>query len=510
MSIMKTLLLPLDERPCNRLFPQLISQSSHNIELVVPDKNVLGDKKQPADPTMISEFLRSHIRDCTNVIISIDMLVYGGLVPSRLHHLTKDEAFARLDVLRELKELNKNIKIYAFHCIMRTPQYDSSDEEPDYYAQYGLALFRRKYLLDYQERHGLNEAEIAELSAIDIPEEVIADYENRRDFNIAVNLKVIDYLDCGMIDFLVIPQDDSSPYGYTAISQKQVFAAVNEKKLDFKAMIYPGADEVALSLLTRAYHEFFGLEPIFYPYYASVLGPTIVPLYEDRPMQESLKAHLRVCRAKLALHPDAADFILAINSPGKAVQDTYDMEFDISYSSYRNLLDFCYQIRDFIADGKKVALCDSAFCNGGDFQLVRYLDELEVLDKLDSYAGWNTNCNTLGTVLAQACIGANLRNLLYRIIEDVCYQADVRHDISNHDLEKLGVEDDDVTAKLREVEVLIKEKLNSCYSSLKISRQHPVKIKDIHLPWKRMFEIEMEMETDSSFTYVQRSIAARL
>ena len=37
-----------------------------------------------------------------------------------------------------------------------------------------------------------------------------------------MNLKVIDYLKNGDIDFLVIPQDDSSPYGYTSLSQKKV------------------------------------------------------------------------------------------------------------------------------------------------------------------------------------------------------------------------------------------------------------------------------------------------
>ena len=496
MALMKTLLLPLDERPCNRLYPQMLCQSSPNVTLVVPDQNILGDKKRPADTAMIATFLKEHLSDCTNMIISIDTLVYGGLIPSRLHHLSKEEALSRLKLLKECKAINNEIKIYAFNCIMRTPQYDSSDEEPDYYADYGFALFRRKYLLDYQQRHGLNEAEEAELSAIHIPEDIISDYETRRDFNTDINLSVIRYLEDGIIDFLVVPQDDSSPYGYTAISQKKVIDAVIEKKLDFKALIYPGADEVALSLLTRAYHEFFDLEPTFYPYYASVLGPSIVPLYEDRPMDESLKAHLRVCRAKPALSADKADFILAINSPGKAVQDTYDEEFDISYSSYRNLLDFCYQIKDFIEDGRKVALCDSAFCNGGDFQLIRYLDDLEVLGQLASYAGWNTNCNSLGTTLSQACFGANLPNLLYRIIEDVCYQADVRHDIIHNYLESLGLEDDDISARQKEVESMILEKLNLCYSSLKISKIHPVKIKDVYLPWKRMFEIEMEMRRD--------------
>ena len=503
---MKTLLLPLDERPCNRLFPQMLGQSAGDVELLLPDKNILGDKKRPADTKLIADFLRKNIDGCTYAIIAIDTLVYGGLIPSRLHHLSKEEALTRLEVLKELKELNTNIKIYAYNCIMRTPQYDSSDEEPDYYTEYGFALFRRKYLLDYEERHGLDEAEEAELKAIKIPDEVIADYETRRDFNTEINLEVINYLENGIIDFLVFPQDDSSPYGYTAISQKPVNDAVKEKKLDFKTMIYPGADEVSLSLLARAYNVFHGLEPRFYPLYSSVLGPTLVPLYEDRPMFESLKSHLRVIRAKLALTPDKADFILAINSPGKAVQDTFDEEFDISYSSYRNLLDFCYQIRDFLADGQKVALCDSAFCNGGDLGLIRYLDEMEILDKLCSYAGWNTNCNTLGTTLAQASLGSNIYNLLYRIIEDVCYQTYVRHDIAN--TEDIGV-DDDITARLSEIEALIKDRLGECYATLKISQKHPVEIKEVYLPWKRMFEIGMELKTDPQIQYLERSIVAR-
>ena len=492
---MKTLLLPLDERPCNYQFPQMLGHGCPDITLLMPEPSLLGDKKTPGNVDGIAQFLIDNIDGCQNVVLSIDMLVYGGLIPSRLHHLKLEEALARLDVIKELKKLNPALKIYAFNCIMRTPQYNSADEEPDYYADYGMALFRRKYLLDYKARHGLDEAMQTELAAINIPDDIVNDYEVRRELNTAVNLAVVDYLEAGVIDFLVVPQDDSSPYGYTAISQKQVIQAIADKGLELDAMVYPGADEVALSLLTRAYNEFKGVQPSFYPFYASVLGPTIIPLYEDRPMFESLKAHIRVCGAKLAFSPKEADVILAVNSPGKAVQDTYDEAFDITYTSFRNLLDFSYQIRDLIEQGHKVALCDSAFCNGGDFQLIRYLDKLGVLDKLCSYAGWNTNCNTLGTVLSQACLGANMHNLLYRIIEDVCYQADVRHDVSNNDLEEVfGIEDEFIEPKIKDVEAHVKMKLQKCYNALRISKNHPVSIKAIVLPWKRMFEIGMEIE----------------
>jgi hypothetical protein len=493
---MKTLLLPLDERPCNYMYPQMIGNSSKEIEVIVPDKSILGDKKKTANVKGIEQFLTDNAASCTNIVLSIDMLVYGGLIPSRLHFLTKEEAASRLEVIKKIKSINPKIKIYAFNCIMRTPQYDSSDEEPDYYADYGLALFRRKYLLDYQARHGLDKQQLAELEAIQIPEDVISDYETRRLFNEFINIEVVNYLGEGAIDFLVIPQDDSSPYGYTAISQKNVIKEVKKKNLDMKVMIYPGADEVALSLLTRAWHDFKGIEPKVFPFYASVLGPAIVPLYEDRPMFESLKAHTRVCKTRLVTTPETADFILAVNSPGKISQDTYDEEFDISYTSYRNLLDFVLQIKDYLEAGKQVAVCDSAYCNGGDIQLIRYLDELDALDKLKSYAGWNTNCNTLGTTLAQACIGddVNLHNLLYRIIEDGCYQAVVRHEVTAVELPKLQLEYDNIMPALAEVENIIKNNLQKYYETLNISKKHPVKINKIYSPWKRMFEIGMEIE----------------
>ena len=78
---MKTLLLPLDERPCNYVFPQMIGASNKEIQITVPPKKFLGDKKKPADTAEIERFLMRNTRDTTNFILSVDMLVYGGLIP---------------------------------------------------------------------------------------------------------------------------------------------------------------------------------------------------------------------------------------------------------------------------------------------------------------------------------------------------------------------------------------------------------------------------------------------
>ena len=313
---MRILLLPLDERPCNYIYPQMIASSNHSVHLTMPPLDILPKKKIPASFNKIRQYLLKEAVTQDALVISLDMLLYGGLLSSRLHHLTEDILEEHLDVLQELKTLNPHLKIYAFQCIMRCPQYNSSEEEPDYYEDYGYALFKKKYLEDKEERETLTSEEEIEKNSLHIPEEVIRDYEDRRLINCRMNSKTLELLENNVIDFLVIPQDDSSPFGYTAKDQKIILKEIKEKCLEFKVMVYPGADEVGMSLMTRAYNDYYQVHPKIYPFYASTLGPQIVPLYEDRPMFESLKSHILVTGARLVMDDSNANIVLAVNCPG--------------------------------------------------------------------------------------------------------------------------------------------------------------------------------------------------
>ena len=492
---MKTLFLPLDERPCNAQFPQMLANTNHQLTLFMPDEKILAHKRKPADFEGIKEYLLEHGNEVDNVVISLYMLRYGGLIPSRLHHLDVVELENRLDVLAMLKIQNPQLKIYAFQCIMRCPQYNSSEEEPDYYEDYGYALFRKSYLEDKEARNTITKQEQSELHSIHIPQEYEKDYENRRHTNVQMNVKTLELLEKKIIDFLVIPQDDSSPYGYTAMDQKKILSQVKEKKLEYQCMVYPGADEVGMSLLTRAYNDFYNQHISIYPLYASILGPTIIPRYEDRPMYESLKSHIQVTGARMAHSIDDADAILAINCPGKYMQESFDDEKDITYTSYRNLMSFALMIQDFIQKGYKVGLCDSAYSNGGDYDLIAYLDHFDVLDKLYAYAGWNTNCNTLGTVLSQMQLADDipLKNNIYRYLEDVFYQANVRKYVVENDLKELGLSYYDFKDQQHVVEERISHYLIQHYNKLNLSKKYPIQQLVITMPWKRMFEIGMKV-----------------
>ena len=89
----------------------------------------------------MKEFLQRECSDAYGLILSVDALLYGGIVPSRLHGLSEEQLTERLSVIEELKRKNPDLKIYAFALLMRCPSYSSSDEEPDYYAECGREIF---------------------------------------------------------------------------------------------------------------------------------------------------------------------------------------------------------------------------------------------------------------------------------------------------------------------------------------------------------------------------------
>ncbi len=498
---MRIAFLPLDERPCNSKYIQMMADDTDKLTLVSCPLSILGKQKEPGDRQAIARFIKEQAQISDAMVLSLDTLFYGGLIPSRTHHLTRKDLTESFALLREVKAKHPQVALYASITLMRSPTYNSAVEEPDYYAQYGSALHRRAYLSDKKTREQLDEAEQKELAKIVIPKAILEDYEARRTFNEAVNVEVLKLVKEKIIDFLVIPQDDARPFGYTAITQRRIVAQITALDLENKVNIYPGADEVGNTLVTRAYVDFYQLEPKIYPFFASTLGPSIVPLYEDRPMLETLKYHIRACGAQLVETAGEADFILAIDAPGKIMQRAREQleQVDVTYTSYRNLNDFVLKIRTYIEAGQEVALCDSAYGNGGDLSLVKRLDSFDLLDKLLAYAGWNTNANTLGTVLAAAILGHDtghslLRHMIYRYIEDVCYQTVVRQVVQVKELPKLGVVDYNLEKKLPEVCGAIQTRLSELYHTWHLSTKIPVTISAVALPWRRLFEVDFDLQ----------------
>lgn len=506
---MKILYVPLDERPCNAEYPVKAAEVNEEVVVTTLPQTCFGYKKQPADIQRVRQFVKKQFVASDCGVFSAEMLLFGGLLPSRLHHFNEIDLADYKDFLVALHKDYPEKKIYLSNLIMRTPRYDSSDEEPDYYETYGARIFRYGWLKDKQQRESLakeEKDEWEELVAV-LPKEIIQDYEERREFNVKVNLLHIELVQAGVVDFLSIPQDDSAPFGYTAMDQKKVYGAISRKRLKEKIMVYPGADEVGFTLMARAYHEFNNLKPKLFVRYSSTMGPELVPLYEDRPMNESLKAHVMAAGFQLVENVNEADFVLAYNTPGKMMQESWDQleGKDVTYDSYRHLLTFVAQIKTDLAMERKVGICDSAFANGGELELVQLLDNEGLLEQLLSYKAWNTNCNSLGSSLGALafCQGnyalAKVKNnLLCNLFEDLFYQAVVRMSINRLVLPGMNLNYFDLKEQQADViEIAQKMLVDLSGEELLHSFKEPYRITKLLFPWNRMFEINCEVKIGS-------------
>ena len=143
------------------------------------------------------------------------MLLYGGIVPSRLHNLSEEEIFSRADFIKTLKGNNPDLKIFAFSLVMRCPTYSIGDEEPDYYETYGRDIF----LYGVNEHKRLDKAITdveyeAEKKKLAVPQEYLDDFIARRKVNLAALLHTLKFVGSDINEFTIL-QDDSNPYGFT-------------------------------------------------------------------------------------------------------------------------------------------------------------------------------------------------------------------------------------------------------------------------------------------------------
>lgn len=499
MGVAKVVLLPLDERPCNFDFPGFLYKGS-DLKIVRPEK--LGNKKKPADMGMIEAFLKKECSDADFAVIAMDTLLYGGLIPSRLHHFKEEEVAGRLSLLRKIKEDHPKLKIYAFQCIMRCPRYSSSDEEPDYYEDCGMQIHKFGAVI-HKEQLGIEDEDTVRREELlkEIPKAALEDYTQRRDFNLRQNLAVLQMAKDGVIDFLIIPQDDSAPYGYTAMDQKKVRAKITALELTEQVYVYPGADEIELTLLSRVYNTWRNRTPRVFVRYASVKAPFLVPLYEDRPLGETVKYHLMAAGCIQCFSDSDADFILALSAPAENMQEAAVQPVEEgAYTVQRTLPEFVFGIEQDVKRGIPVTIGDNAYANGGEAELLSMLNRKKLLFGLAGYAGWNTSSNTIGTAVAQGVRylycgddAPHREFLLLRYIEDIGYCSFVRKEITDTKLPELEMNYFDVKEQQGVVSDLVREKLISFAEKNLSSVKEHITISKVYMPWRRMFEVGMEV-----------------
>src|SRR6202011_6377441 len=110
---------PLDDRPVTAQLPRLLGAVA-GVRVVEPPRPLLGRYLTPGDSAGILRWLRDDApRDAHAYVVSNDMIVYGGLVASRIPGVSRAVAYTRLQDLAAVRASRANASFGVFGTVMR-------------------------------------------------------------------------------------------------------------------------------------------------------------------------------------------------------------------------------------------------------------------------------------------------------------------------------------------------------------------------------------------------------
>jgi len=479
---MKIAFLPIDNRPVCYTLPEIIAGIDDDIKFFIPPRELLGDLTKSADV----ESLLNWLENCPAqdaIILSLDTLVYGGLIPSRRCDGDLEDFLPRLERIKNIL-INKKAKIYATSSIMRISNNNINQEEKEYWAQYGEKIFKYSYEMS---KNGSAQT--------DVPQDVLKDYLDTRRRNFEINKTFLKWQKDGIFDTLVFSKDDCAQYGFNVDEAKELEISGGFTKT--------GADEIPLSLLSRAitrhyslpagegvvvnelcedYNDGKGLEPGKNQNFSRVLKicpiflepecKNLISNYEDVSIENSVLGQIELAGCGIA-DENSADILLYLNNfkkhQGEIVMKKQTEMFDGGFKTPQ----------------KPYIIADVRFANGADNNFIDALFKNELKDEnFYGYSGWNTSANTLGSLICGAVVkfsakkynAENFKKLqMTRFLDDWAYQANVRQTLPAPDI-------CEVSEAMKPYEKIVADKFDFCP---KINYTYP---------WNRLFEIEISFK----------------
>ncbi|MFD4790033.1 DUF4127 family protein [Streptomyces sp. NPDC058459] len=501
-------LLPLDERPVNTRLPQQVGAVAGAV-VSLPPEHLLSARKRPADTAALTRWLEGAPvgeQPADALVVSLDMLGFGGLIASRTSNDPAASVLGRWETLRRVRRGSPGCAIHGVSLVTRAPNSYDSDEEPDYWQEIGADLHRlggalhRDYL---DERDGLLES-ASELRGR-LPGHAVDDFTRRRLRNHTVNLAALSLACDKILDTLLITADDTAERSAGSLEQhwlahwRDVLAGAGENVL-----MHPGADEVATVLVARTVLAALRGEPLRIAVVCAVPGglDRVAP-YENVPLGVGARGHIRAT-GSVPVEPDGADLVLVVHPPDKAGGDWAHRHPEVRRADDADVKATAEAVASYLGRGAAVAVADCAYPNGSDPALLEALSQRLPLASLAGYAGWNTAGNTLGSVIAQGALfaasrqagtfdaAAHRRLLLHRLVEDGAYMADARGralaaftDRTRHSTLPSDL--------VQPVTNWIAGNLADSPASFPGFEGWTVAASSVRLPWQRTFELDFEL-----------------
>ena len=492
---MRIALVPLDDRPVNTdLVRDVAAIAGGAVEL--PPAALLPDYRAAGDADAIGAWLLDVAHDNLDAaVVSLDMLGFGGLIPSRTNHDSLRVALQRIAVLETIHAQLPALRLGALNVFLRASNSNSAAEEPEYWADYGKLLHSlgAQAHQAWLDRLGQGPGEV---DIPQIPHDVRRDFAVRRLRNHGVNLAGLDLLHAGTVETLLLTADDTAPM--SAGSAEQVWVDYWRTLLGphDDLLVYPGADEVAAVMAARMLGRHHGLTTTFTVTCVEAEGLSRIAPFENVPLATTVRRQIQAAGGHLVA--EGADIELVVHAPSPEGGDLYDSR---PTRTREDIVAATVQaVTSALDDGRQVAVADCRWPNGGDPDLVEALVASGALSRLVAYGGWNTAGNTVGSTVAAAVatvVGrragtfdaeAQRRFLLTRVIEDYGYQSVVRHEVIGR-----GHQDIDPTLQGPRGDgeaAVVRSRLTELLGGVDPAWE----VVSVRFPWRRPFEIGLRLD----------------
>lgn len=503
----QVLLMPLDSRPpCTQFVEQLAAIAGIAVQL--PPADYMDNYQKPGNRDALRKWFLANVNSNETAIVSVDMLIHGGLLASRLNVGDQDDTQSAIDVLKQAKTINPRLKLYVFSIIPRliiadTPENMSHQRNMLKYSVQKDLLLTFENPLDYKKLIDLEGK---------LPPGIIERYTGLYEHNKRLNYALIDLAKQGIIDGLVIGQDDGQIFGLPNMAKSAIQHYIEQSNAKEKVFLTRGTDEVALTLLGYIIAKNADYKPRIFVRYSHKDAAAIVMPFMPHSVETTVNEKIHMVNGVRVTSPELADFVLYVHVGTREINDMVAKQA-------------AGEIAAMINAGKRVAVVDLTEDYYASETIFPALLKNEVpLLRLSAYAGWNTTSNSLGTALAQVAIlgasstsssddhiisawSANTEFLLCRFFDDWYFQKEIQP-VINASLRKSALDPYHLGQNYKSTNSAVQKMINEktqywFYRQLwnkpfiiETSTQ-PVKvlISDFsltaYLPWDRTFEVRL-------------------
>jgi hypothetical protein len=482
-----------------------------DVVVETPPASLLGRFTEPGNPDLILRWLEGRrLSDYRAIIVSTDMIAYGGLIASRENDVTYEEAIGRLRHFQRLRRKASKVPVYAISSIMRLTPTATRDT-----AGWRMELGR---FVELRSRYHANPNpqmldSLRNLRQT-IPATALERYDAARARNLRVQQELVRMTSQNVFTYLVFGQDDAAVHGPHIGETARLRQMCSNLNLGSRMDFCMGIDQHANVLLSRALLREANWTPKVRVVYADPFGRQKVAAYESIAVEAAILDQIRASGARLGSELDY-DYSLFVNTP-----EPREHEFAFFRDSLKREID----------EGFPVAVADINLGKSGtgDPALFDALTEAGRAVRLIAYAGWNTAGNTIGTTIPAANVfllarfkavdplqreTAQRAFLLHRLVNDFQYHRFTRPmAFAMIDANPRASRDETSASELETVDQFVRDdlgrRLEEMFRGHFLGRRffagprqyvfRDLADVDVDLPWPRAYEVRLRFRLVAS------------